>query len=125
MTLNDSFWDAWAGQMVLQSPAYAVIGCAFLFALIRRRRHPVASLLLMLGVALMMIETIATYAFYAWLTTNPPGVSSDPSEVMSWDHIVQLITGMLSAAAYALIFAAVFVERIRPYESDTGPAQPR
>ncbi|MFO0809088.1 MAG: hypothetical protein U0746_10725 [Gemmataceae bacterium] len=124
MTAGDSFWDMWAGHLVLQSPVYAVIACAFLLALIRRRRHPTASLLLMLGVGLMAAESLAAFVFYGWLVTALIGAGGGSPDIDRWQRVAQLVHGLLVAAAYALIFAAVFVERTRPYAPDAGSARP-
>src|SRR5262245_45603101 len=107
-------WGDLSRGVVRRSPIVAACVCAVALAAIRRR-HPKASLLLALGVALMAFEWVVTIAALA-LWPNNGGMASQED----WIDAVTFVGDLASAVALALIFAAVFVERSRPFDGPPG-----
>ncbi|MFO0808858.1 MAG: hypothetical protein U0746_09565 [Gemmataceae bacterium] len=122
MTVGGSLWESLADLAVTQLPLFVVLACAMLLALIRRRRHPKASLLLCAGFALIAIDyaTTAVGAYYT-VTANVLGaMRANPSGSDIAMRVANLLSSTVAAFAFALIAMAVFVERVRPY-ADVPP----
>jgi hypothetical protein len=109
MFSSGSLLDQVAAAAVAQSPAFAVMLCGILFALLRRRRHPKMSLLLAAGLSLVLFDYAASYSdAYGWATNLILG----PTRVVV--VVSSLASGLVTAVAFALIIAAAFADRVQP-----------
>lgn len=110
MFSGGAFVDQLAAAAVAQSPTFAVLLCGIFLAVLRRRRHPTASVLLTVGLTLILIDYAASYAdAYSWAVNLALGPS--PSNLV----VASFASGAVAAVAFGLIIAAVFAGRVQHY----------
>ncbi|MFO0809087.1 MAG: hypothetical protein U0746_10720 [Gemmataceae bacterium] len=114
MWAGGSYEDQLARLAVTQLPQYVVLGCGFLLAHIRRRRHARAAFLVALGTGLLLFNSAGTFLLYSWrMTTMSAKLAS----------VFALAQTALTAVGYALLIAAAFVDRTRAY-GESSAAMP-
>jgi hypothetical protein len=103
------------GYFVAELPVFAVYGIGCLVALLRWKHHPQASVLALLGFAVLflvrLIGDLVGWVFPDWRYEY--GYEYKP-----WLHVaLTLLDNVVTAAALALLAAAVFLPR-RPAKTD-------
>src|SRR5579862_3043713 len=93
-------------QLLLESPLYIVYLVGFIFALVRWRRHPRASLLTLIGVLIAGFTSL----FFAVVYGVLPEMDID----FEYFSVFGMARNLIDAVALAFIVAAVFVSRRQP-----------
>jgi hypothetical protein len=108
-----SYWEAFFTLFTAQAPFVAACACGLLLALVRYRRHPAASRLLALGLLLWLASAVAgTLLFGPFVETLIEGGGFKPFTAQQFSA---LFFSILRAAALALVVAAVYAGRTRPF----------
>lgn len=113
------------GSFVSWLPWLLVLPAIALASLAVARRHPVVTVLVWLGVALLLVRVglsiVSPSAVSAYLSLSP----SPRYDLVPWFYGAQsVVRGGLSAVGYALLAAATFVGRPRPDPLGEAPRGP-
>ncbi len=108
-----SFWSSIALQLAYQSPYVLVELVGLVFALVRWRLHPKASLYAVIGLGTLMFSSLGGTAAFAFLTSSMlnNGVASVSTYVMA----LGFARVLCSSVGLGFVVAGVFANRSRPF----------
>jgi hypothetical protein len=101
-----SLFPFWLQQVVFQLPGHLICLAGFIAAAVWYRRHPLASVLTMVGTGLMVVTAGATTVIQtAMVQYNMPH--------SQWMATIGILSAIGRSAGLALVLVAVFVGRQR------------
>jgi hypothetical protein len=95
-------------------PSFIAIIACIVFALSRRQRYPKVALTLVIGLVLLLVHLVVINIVYTWV----PGwfikpENYDPVLSRNVYLVLGLITNTITALIFAVLLAAVFIQRDR------------
>lgn len=114
--LTQYFWN-----LVEQLPSLlTMLGC-LVFALLRWKRHPKVSLMVVLGLGLLFLHVIVflfVYDLVPPLFIRPENYLTNATIRRNVFLVLGLISNTVAAVAYGVLLAAVFMQRTRAPQSE-------
>jgi hypothetical protein len=99
-----------------------VIGIAL--ALLRWRRRPRVSQFALIACAMMIINTVANRFLTIWMPLSMRDLGWTTVQIGSIFTAIGIITGLISATAWALVISAIFGWRDGPQKQNIPPPPP-
>jgi hypothetical protein len=137
--MGTGFLSILLSQFAVQVPLYVVWVIGIVLAVVRWRRHPRVSLLLLVALVALLLTSLGLTLLRAWATHQMAGPAGWTGQQLSWFFSALGLLGVLvSAAAWGLTLFAALGWRPEPVQfppdlpeepvegfSDTGIRQPR
>src|SRR5215813_13682037 len=110
--------------IVISLPAIIVWVIGIALALSRWRRHPRVSQLALIACAVMIINTVANRSLTIWMPLAMRNYGWTTVQVGSIFTAIGIITGLISATAWALVICAIFGWRDQRQKENLFPPTP-
>jgi hypothetical protein len=113
-TTSNAFWLNAFVQMSFMLPIYVVYVVFFIIALVRWRRHPRASLLAVVGIAILGLNSVIQIMVSAMILHLTIQAGGSIQEATGYLTAVRVAITVFYVAGMILILTAVFVSRTQP-----------
>ncbi len=100
-------------QLLTQLPVYAVMLVGAIVAVVRWQRHPQVSLLAVIGLAVLFVDSLAGRVLNAALPMMvvSRAMGGNSTRVGSMFGVCNIVSAVVGAVGYGLLLAAVFKGR--------------
>lgn len=97
--------------LLTQLPLYIVWIVGIVIALVRWSRHPKVSLLLLIGLLVLLVQSLASGLLLPWLQIAMMDRGMGGSRIGMLIGVISVVTALIRTAAWGLILVAVFSGR--------------
>ena len=110
MDVREPAWDLLVMQLSWYAPTLLVLGVGIFLALWKWPRHPLVSILAIVGI-LLFLSGIAYSLWLSWTITSGRRWDMSMEELARSVRLVQFLVSALQALGLACLIAAIFVDR--------------